>query len=189
MRTLEREFGEDLRVEWRSFLLRPQPSKERRTLEEFRRYTHSWERCAADEDSADFRVWATDHGPPSHSVPPHLVAKAAAALDPEAFEVLHDRLLGAYFTENLDITADETHLDLWREVGLPESGFAHREDPELMKRVIEEHNEALQYGASGVPAVRMADMDMVLTGAQPVELYRRWISRKLAEGRAPRGSV
>ena len=33
MRTLEREFGDDLRVEWRSFLLRPRPAEEGRSLD------------------------------------------------------------------------------------------------------------------------------------------------------------
>ena len=75
---LEDEFGDRVSIEWRPFLLRPHPDPGR-TLEKFRAYTASWARPAAEPDGGTFRVWATEEGPPSHSVPPHLVAKAAAA--------------------------------------------------------------------------------------------------------------
>ena len=39
-----------------------------------------------------FRPWASDEGPPSHSIPRIFVAKAAAALGPEAFAAMHARL-------------------------------------------------------------------------------------------------
>ena len=47
LRTLEREGA--VRLEWRSFLLRPRPDPER-TLEKFRAYTQSWRRPAAEPD-------------------------------------------------------------------------------------------------------------------------------------------
>lgn len=178
MRALEAEFGDRLVVEWRSFLLRPQPDPGR-TLEKFRAYTRSWQRVAAEEPGAELRVWASDEGPPSHSVPPHLAAKAAAAVSAEGFARMHERLLRAYFTENRDITRLDTLRALWRESGLPDADFARSEDPELLKRVIDEHNEALECGATGVPAFRMEGVDAVITGAQPVELFRRWIGRAL----------
>ena len=37
-------------------------------------------RVGSDADSPEFRVWEGDAGPPSHSIPPHQVAKAAARL-------------------------------------------------------------------------------------------------------------
>lgn len=75
-------------IEWRSFLLRPHPRSDR-SLEEFRAYTRSWLRPAQDGDGGTFRVWSTDAGPPSHSVPPHLLAKAAGELGPQAFGDVH----------------------------------------------------------------------------------------------------
>ncbi len=92
-----------LTLDWRSYLLRPQPDP-RRTLEKFKAYTQSWLRPAADPDGGTFRVWSTDAGPPSHSLPPHLVAKAAARLGAAAFESMHAALLYAYFADNRDIT-------------------------------------------------------------------------------------
>ena len=176
MELLERDLG-DVEVEWRSYLLRPRPAANR-DLERFRAYTRSWLRPAAEPDSGSFRVWQGDAGPPSWSVPPHRVAKAAAALSPDAFRRIHARLLAAYFSENRDVTDAGTLRELWCEVGLPESEFARSEDPALLERILDEHNEALEVGVTGVPAVRMADDDVAIVGAHPVSLYRRWIAKR-----------
>jgi predicted DsbA family dithiol-disulfide isomerase len=179
LRRIEEEFGARVQIAWRSFLLRPEPVPGR-TLEKFRVYTQSWLRPAADADAATFRVWETDAGPPSHSIPPHLAAKAAAAVSQEAFRRLHERLLHAYFAENRDITDTETLRALWREAELPEEAFARvDDDPLLLKKVIDEHREALEIGVSGVPAVRLEGMDDAIVGALPIDVYRRWVQRNL----------
>ena len=164
MRGIQEEFGDQVEFEWRSFLLRPHPEEDR-DLEKFRRYTESWKRPAADEDSAEFNVWKTDEGPPSHSVPPHLVAKAAAQLGPEAFERVHERLLQAYFVENRDITESATLRSIWKDAGLDEADLARAEDPALLKEVIEQHNAAIEIGVTGVPAVQLEGQDFAVTGA------------------------
>ena len=120
---LQRELGDALGLEWRSFLLRPRPEPGRE-LEKFMRYTQSWLRPAAEPDAPVFRVWESSEGPPSHSVPAHLAAKAAAALGPDAFAALHARLLRAYFEQSRDVSATETLHALWGEAGLPEASFA-----------------------------------------------------------------
>jgi len=175
---LERLEAEDpgVEVEWRSYLLRPRPSVPR-DLERFRAYTESWQRPAAEADAGRFRVWQGDEGPPSHSLPPHGVAKAAAEIGPDAFRRMHARLLRAYFEENRDISADATLHALWDELGLPAEGFERRHDPELLRRVLDEHDEALRFGASGVPSLRAADSDAVITGALPLATYRRFVER------------
>ncbi|MDJ0850230.1 MAG: DsbA family protein [Myxococcota bacterium] len=176
---LEDESGGRVRIEWRSYLLRPNPSS-RRDPERFRAYTESWLRPSAEEDSGDFRVWSGDAGPPSHSVPAHQVAKAAAGYGVEPFRRMHDRLLRAYFGENRDISAADTLRELWSEVGLPDAGFAKREEPAILERILDEHAEALEGGATGVPAVRMEGNDAIIVGAHPLELYQRWVRRTLA---------
>jgi predicted DsbA family dithiol-disulfide isomerase len=175
---LEREFGDALVLNWKSYLLRPRPEPGR-DLEKFRRYTESWRRAAAEEPAARFQVWASDEGPPSHSTPAHLVAKAAAALGPGEFTRMHEALLRAYFEQNRDISNPETLAALWRETGLPEAELKRSEDPALLRQVLKEHDEALELGVGGVPAVRLAGSDVAITGAQPVEAYRRWIQRNL----------
>jgi predicted DsbA family dithiol-disulfide isomerase len=175
---LEREFGSELRLNWKSFLLRPRPEPGR-DLEKFRRYTESWRRAAAEEPAARFQVWASDEGPPTHSIPAHLVAKAASALGPDAFERIHAALLRAYFEQSRDISRPETLASLWREAGLPAAGLARAEDPELLRSVLAEHDQAVELGVGGVPAVRLAGGDVAITGAQPTEAYRRWIQKNL----------
>jgi len=171
--------GPALAIEWKSFLLRPLPEPGR-SLEAFRAYTQGWLRVAADEPRAPFVPWASDAGPPSHSIPPHLVAKAAAELAPEAGERMRDRLFRAYFAGSRDITERATLEALWREAGLPEESFATSDDPRFLHAVLADHEEAQRLGATGVPAVRLADQDFVLVGAQPEAVYLRWLRRRLS---------
>ena len=176
MRRLEEEFGDALRVEWRSFLLRPEP-RPGRDLEKFRSYTRSWQRPAEQADAGEFRPWQGDAGPPTHSVPPQRVAKAAARHGEAAFRRMHERLLRAYFSESRDVTDPDTLRELWIDAELPEQAFDRWTDPQLLQEVHEEHREALEVGVTGVPALRMLGIDAVVVGAQPLETYRRWVER------------
>jgi predicted DsbA family dithiol-disulfide isomerase len=178
LRRLEEDYGPRLRVRWRSFLLRPRPGPPR-DLEKFRAYTQSWLRPAAEDDAPEFQVWQGDAGPPSYSVPPHQVAKAAARLDPGAFDRIHEGLLRAYFGESRDVTDAATLLSLWVGAGLSAADFETREDPTLLDAIRAEHNEAVEFGATGAPALRMSDSDSVILGAQPQAIIRRWIDRTL----------
>lgn len=182
-RRLETEYAGRVEVQWKSFLLRPAPQSigdPAEAFERFRRYTKSWLRVGSDQDAGEFQVWQSDEGPPSHSVPPHLVSKAAARLGRGAFERIHERLMRAYFKENRDITNGEVLLELWLDVGLDGADFVATKDPELLQAVIDDHNEALGCGVTGVPAVRVADSPAATVGAHPLEEYRAWIDRTLA---------
>ena len=181
LRRLEEELGPPLAIEWRSFLLRPHVDPTR-TLEKFRAYTASWTRPGAEPDAPAFRVWSTDEGPPSHSVPPHLVAKAAAALGPDAFRAVHERLFRAYFEENRDITNADVLGALWRDAGLPDEAFARAADRDVLRQVVDEHNDAVRREVSGVPAALMVGNDVPVMGAMPYETYRRWVVRALEGG-------
>lgn len=176
LQILQAELGDALALEWRSYLLRPRPG-EPRDLERFVRYTQSWLRPASEPDAPCFRMWESTEGPPSHSVPPHLVAKAAAQLGPAAFAAVHERLLRAYFEQSRDISRAETLQAIWQEAGLPAAEFARCAAPELLERVVVEHEEASALGVTGVPAVRVADSDAFVLGAQPLAVYRRWVER------------
>ena len=177
VRILEKEFGDRLELEWQSFLLRPHT--ESRPLEKFRKYTQSWLKVAEDQPAGNFRPWSTDEDPPSHSIPPHLIAKAAAELGNEAFEAIHEALLKAYFVENRDISNEATLRAIWEACGLDPVQIERSRKPEILKMVIDEHNEAKNYGASGAPAFRMSHHNVAIVGAHPVETLRRWINRIL----------
>ena len=197
LRRLEQEYEGRIELDWRAFLLRPtprpipeNPEHAARALEKFRAYTESWRRVGADDDAGEFRVWATDHGPPSHSIPAHLVAKAAARVGRDAFQRMHARLLRAYFVDNLDTSDLETLRALWRELRLDDDAFDAHRDPAILRAVLAEHDEAVESGATGVPAVRLDGNPAVIVGAQPEALYRRWIERSLARlGASPTGDV
>ncbi len=176
--TLEERHPGELEVEYRSFLLRPEPGAAR-DLEQFRAYTRSWQRPAAEPDAGTFRVWASDEGPPSHSVPPQLVSKAARSLGRPAFRAVHERLLRAYFVDNRDISHADVLRSVWDDAGLPAAEFERRRDPELLRQVLEEYVGAVQMGISGVPTVAMEDREGFLTGALPLEQYERWVRRAL----------
>jgi predicted DsbA family dithiol-disulfide isomerase len=139
-------------------------------------------RPGAEEDAGTFNQWQTDCGPPSHSVPPHLVSKAAAALGREAEWAIREALFHAYFTENRDITDAATQLAIWREAGLDADAFESVHDPRWAEQVSDEHREAVESGVTGVPAIRLVGNDAIITGAHPRALYRRWIERTLERG-------
>ncbi len=173
---LHQEFEGRVDLEWKAFLLRP-AARAGRDLERFRDYTQSWLRVGAEEDAGRFRVWEGDAGPPSHSVPAHRVAKAAA--EQGGFDSLHARLLEAYFAENRDVSEEDTLRELWREAGLPEAGFARAWEDDVLSAVLAEHDAALEEGVTGVPAMQLEGTDAIIVGAQPLELYRRWAQRAL----------
>ncbi len=180
MRGIEEEYGERVEFEWRSFLLRPD-ARPGRDLEKFVRYTSSWMRPAAEDDSGTFRVWETEYGPPSHSVPPHLLVKAAARCGgADRAAAVSQRLFEGYFAENLDITHTETMKAIWDECGLDPADFVHTGDEDLLQEVLEQHREALKFGVNGVPAIMLEGNDVAITGAHPRPLYRRWIDRTIA---------
>jgi predicted DsbA family dithiol-disulfide isomerase len=177
--SVQQSIGPAAAIEWKSYLLRPRPEPGR-DLEKFRAYTQGWRRVAEDEPRAPFVPWASDAGPPSHSIPAHVVAKAAGALGEEAGARVRDRLFRAYFTESRDISDRATLAALWSEAGLDAAAFAASEDPALERSVFADHDEAVAFGATGVPAARLAEMDFVLVGAQPEAVYQRWLTRALA---------
>lgn len=180
-RRLERladEYRGRIAIEWRSYLLRP-IEKPGRDLERFRKYTESWMRPGADSDAGPFRIWSSDEGPPTHSLPAHRVAKAAARVSAEAFRKMHNRLLTAYFAENRDISSVAVLRSLWDGEGFPGDAFEVAHSEEIRSLIFREFEEARALGATGVPALRRADNEAVIVGAHPESLYRRWIERSL----------
>jgi len=179
---LAEEYEGRIVIEWRSYLLRPH-EKRGRSLERFRKYTESWMRPGAEPDAGPFRVWASQEGPPTHSVPAHRVAKAAARVSSQAFRTMHRRLMTAYFAENRDISSFDVLRSLWDGEGLPGEAFEQAHSDEIEALIFSEFEEAQRLGATGVPALRRADSDAIIVGAHPESLYRRWFERSLGAER------
>lgn len=169
-------------MRWRSFLLRPYP--EARSIEEFRSYTARWERPASLEPRAEFRAWASDAAPPSHSVPSAVAGKVASTFGESSFVDYHRALLRAYFAENRTISDRSVLVAVAGEVGLELDLFSERLDGgyrQIEQEVLQEHNAAIQGGITAVPSVVVGRRYLV-TGAVDEEQYRRVISRARDEG-------
>jgi predicted DsbA family dithiol-disulfide isomerase len=173
------EVGDALRVEWRAFMLRPQP--ELRPLEKFRRYAQSWARPAAAEPDAPFTLWPGDAAPPSHSLPPLVATKVAASFGEASFERYHLALLRAYFVDNRTVSDPDVCCDVARDVGLDGTEFARRLEDDaatFTAAVVADHRAALAEGISAVPSV-LVDHEHVLTGALAADAYRRIVARRI----------
>jgi predicted DsbA family dithiol-disulfide isomerase len=172
------EFASSCVIEWKAFLLRPYP--EPRSLDQFRKYTESWTRPAAEPESGSFTVWSTAEAPPSHSVPPAIAAKAAARQGTDAFARYHRALMESYFHHNRNITEAPNLARIAGEAGLDVVAFLEAlKDPALGREVVDDHNQAVSMGISGVPTV-IVDDRWKITGAQPREVYRRIVELRLA---------
>jgi predicted DsbA family dithiol-disulfide isomerase len=176
---IEKEFGPRVAIEWKSFLLRPQP--EPKPMDAFRRYTESWRNPASQPEAGRFTVWSTDEPPPSHSIPPNVAGKAAARQGAEAFSRYHHALLDAYFYANRNITDVDNLVRIAGETGLDVDAFlAAMQDPTLTDAVIADHTEAIQSGIQGVPTV-IVDQRWKITGAVDSDVYRDVIKKRLAD--------
>ena len=171
---LEKEQGDLIVIEWKSFLLRPQP--ESRTRQEFTEYTKSWERPAGLEPRAEFTTpWSGESAPPSHSLPAAIASKTAATFGQETWQRYHRNLLKAYFIENRDISSSEELLKIADESEIDKAAFEGVQTTNgenFKKQVFDEYNEALQNGVNGVPAV-VIDNRFLISGAVEVEQYQK----------------
>jgi len=174
---IEEEFGSQVTVEWKSFLLRPYP--EPKSLDAFRQYTESWRNPASQPEAGRFTVWATDEPPPSHSLPPNVAGKAAARQGHDAFKRYHRALLDAYFFANRNITDVENLATIAAETGLDVEAFIEAmQDRALIDEVVADHSLAVQSGIQGVPTV-VVDHRWKITGAVDSNVYREVIKKRL----------
>ena len=173
-----RRFGDAVTLEWRAFLLRPEAKE--RDRDKFVEYTRSWQRPAEMEEGASFTTpWASDAPAPRGSIPAHVAAQTMAGRAPEAAEPFHQRLLGAYFTENRDISDWQVLADLAGEVGVDPREFltlADEQQASLVEVILREHNDAVQQGITAVPTVVIDDV-LPVPGAQDVATFEHWIGR------------
>lgn len=174
--------GDGVEIEWRSFLLRPDP--EERDLAKFTEYTKSWERPAGLEPDAKFNTpWSGEHAPPSYSMPAAVAGKVAATFGDEAAGAYHRGLLDAYFVENRTVSDRDVLIDIAADVGIDGDEFAGRYDDQwapMVHRVVDDHNEAIHSGITGVPAV-VVDGKYLIGGAVDVEHYQRALAHVRAE--------
>lgn len=169
--------GDAITIEWRAFLLRPE--REQRPLEKFRSYTESWRRPASLEPRCEFRVWATDDAPPSHSVPAAVAAKVARRFGDGPAARYHDALLRAYFAENRTVSERAVLVDVAAAAGIDGPAFdaaLTEHGDEAQREVFRDYHEAVELGIYAVPAV-VVDGRFLVSGAVAVDDYERVVER------------
>jgi len=179
-------FGDQVKIEWKSFMLRTEPKTTSR--EKFVDYTNSWQRCAANEPRADFTTpWASDADGPTSSLPAQVAWKAAATFGPDATDAMKRALMHAYFVDNRNISDEAELIDIAVSAGIDRDAFVQvlaEQSRALAESVIDEHNNAINNGITAVPTV-MIDNLLPIPGAQDFATYERMIERMLARRDQP----
>ena len=99
------------------------------------------------------------------------------ARDRDRFGELHRRLFDAYWARGRDIGDDQVLVEEGTAAGLDRDEIVEAlGNPEYLERVQAETRQALELGASGVPAW-VIDERLLIPGAQPHELFARVLDR------------
>jgi predicted DsbA family dithiol-disulfide isomerase len=175
---LEREVGDVVTIEWRSFLLRPQAAA--RPLDKFTAYTQSWMRPNEAQPNAGFHVWSGANPPPSHSLPPAIAGKAVQDIfGADGFHRFHLALMRAYFADNRTISERDVILDVAAATDLDPHKLADAltdGEAEYEQRVVEDHRAALAEGIAAV-ASAVVNGEYLLQGAMTLEQYQKVVAR------------
>ena len=179
---LKAKYGDKIRIEWKSFMLRP-TEQGGKTRAEFVEYSRLWSRMP--ETDARLEVtspWASDDPHPSHSLPALIAFKLVEAHGEPVADDFHHRVFNAYFNENRTISDLEVLAAIAEESGLSAADFTANfaaQRQALQAQVFDDHNEAIQLGVSGVPFT-IVDNQVAISGAQDTAVFIEVIDEVLA---------
>jgi len=178
LRAVQQDYGDRLRMHWRTFPLIPDRQPGRRATEKTR---ESRQRVGAEEPAARFVSPPIDTPLPSSSVPALTAAKCAERQGEAGFARLHESLFVAHFRDNLDISRYDVLCDLAARSGLDVERFrTDYASSEVYEAVLHDCAEGTGwFGVSAVPTV-IFNEKLSLVGAVPVERYRAMIDWLLA---------
>jgi len=177
LREVQQDYGDRVRLHWRTFPLIPGEQPDRRVTLKTR---EGRQRVAAEEPRAAFVPPEIDTPLPSSSVPALTAAKCAELQGEAAFERFHERLFTAHFRDNLDISRADVLRRLIRETALDPVRFEADYAGEAYEAVLRDCAEgAAWFGVSGLPTV-VLDEKLSLVGAVPTDRYRLLIDWILA---------
>ncbi|MBI3079495.1 MAG: DsbA family protein [Deltaproteobacteria bacterium] len=176
LRDIKEEFGDQVALEYRSFMLRPEPDPTV-TFNDYRRT--NWQRATREEPRTQFRLWESEESYPKCSVPALEAAACARLQGEEAFERFHFLVFRTLFTDNRDISDAKVLREVAEKGALDMPRFVQDfESHRLQGQVIEEYHEAVQrFGVTAIPTVLVNGKKLV--GAVPAEEYRKAILRTL----------
>jgi predicted DsbA family dithiol-disulfide isomerase len=169
-RSLERELAGKVQFDRRAYLLLPGEGQ-RATYDDY--VVSHRVRAAQMMPELGFAIPTVGQKYPRSSLPAQLVAAAVQDEHPDRLEAIEDQLFGALFRELRDISDPAELRAAARAAGVPE-GLVDRAlaDPALRDRVFAEHQEGLDAGVNGIPALLVPGYAPV-TGSVPLDALRR----------------
>jgi len=181
-RTLAKELAGKVQFDRRAYLL--QPGEGQRPAYDEYVVSHRV-RAAQMMPELGFAIPKVGQKYPRSSIPAQLVAAAVQDEHAERLEELEDHLFGAMFRELRDISDSAELRKIAAAASVPE-GLVDRalSDPALRDRVFAEHQEGLDAGVNGIPALVVPGYAPV-TGAIPLDTLRRAFA-EVVDSRAPR---
>jgi predicted DsbA family dithiol-disulfide isomerase len=177
LREIQQDYGDRVRIHWRTFPLIPNVEPDRRVTQKTR---DGRQRVGAEEPRARFAPPELEAPLPSSSMPALTAAKCAELQGTACFERFHDRLFTTHFGDNLDISRHDVLWTLAQECALDMERFKADFAGEAYQAVLHDCAEgAAWFGVSGLPTVILNEK-LSLVGAVPTERYRLLIDWILA---------
>jgi predicted DsbA family dithiol-disulfide isomerase len=181
-RTLARELDGKVRFDRRAYLLLPGEGQ-RPSYDEY--VISHRVRAAQMNPDLGFAIPKVGQKYPRSSVPAQVVAAAVQLEHPDRLEAVEENLFGAMFRELRDVSDPVELRRIVQAADVPESIVDRAlADPVLRERVFAEHQEALDEGVRGVPALVVPGYAPV-TGAIPLDVLRRAFA-EVVDSRADR---
>jgi predicted DsbA family dithiol-disulfide isomerase len=177
---IQREFGDEVQVDWRAFELRPDPAP---TLDPNGDYLRRiWGQSVypmAEERGLSLRLQPVQ--PRSRKA----FEAVAFAREVGQFDAMHRALFRAFFEEGRDLADLAVLVDIGQSVGLKSDDLQTAQATgRYAAGVLEDQRQASDLRISGVPALVITNGRAAysLNGAQPFESVRRAV-RRVLEGR------
>ena len=174
---VRQQYGERVRIHWRTFPLIPGEQPDRRVTQKTR---DGREKVGGEEPGARFAPPEIGAALPASSIPALTAAKCAERQGEDAFERFHRGLFTAHFGENLDISRHDVLWTLAQECALDLERFKTDFAGEAYQAVLHDCAEgAAWFGVSALPTV-VFNEKVSLVGAVTTERYRELIDWILA---------
>ena len=174
---VRQQYGERVRIHWRTFPLIPGEQPDRRVTQKTR---DGRAKVGGEEPGARFVPPEIGAALPASSIPALTAAKCAERQGEDAFERFHRALFTAHFGENLDISRHDVLWALAQSCALDMERFKADFAGEAYQAVLHDCAEgAAWFGVSALPTV-VFNEKVSLVGAVTTERYRELIDWILA---------
>jgi predicted DsbA family dithiol-disulfide isomerase len=171
---LRQELGELVRIQYRSYALRPHDALP--TPQEVAAQVREVRRARREPEGKLLRpdLWRSSD-PPRSSLPALVALEAARLQGPDAQRALAQAMRMAGLEQGVNVTRSDVIYELASRVGLNMNRFsAAFTSPSTHGLVADDHEDAVERGVKGVPTLVMAGRWMV-SGLRTLEEYREHV--------------